>query len=155
MNKFIPEKPEAQKMVVPFYEDQQKVAGSAVTKSLDYYEKRVKEIMTRLGAYSVVLMGGTYPGQTTRYGYQITFFLSNIPGRIDCAALPMRSETKVKKERALCQALYLLGNWLEAELFSTIYRPGSIPLVPYLIGAGDKTVTEALIESQELPLLKG
>lgn len=155
MNKFIPERPEVSKLTVPFYEDQQKIVGSSVTKSLDYYEKRVKETMTRLGAYNVVLMLGNFPGQSARYGYQITFNLSNIPGRIDCAALPMRSETKVKKERALCQALYLLGNWLEAELFSTIYRPGSIPLVPYLIGSGDKTVTESLIELQELPLLKG
>lgn len=155
MAKFIPEKPEAVKLSVPFYEDQSKIAGASVSKSLDYYEKAVKETMTKLGAYEVVVMVGTYDGPPLRYGYQITFKLVNIPGRIDCAALPIKKLTKTKKDRALCQALYLLNNWLEAELHSTIYRPGSIPLVPYLIGSGDRTVTESLIELQELPRLKG
>ncbi len=44
-------------------------------------------------------------------------------------------------------------NWLESEVFSMMYRPGAVPLIPFLIGAGNKTVTEALVESTNVPLL--
>lgn len=142
-------------MKVPFYEDQERIAGAYVKQSVEKYQQRIRDLLTRLGAYDVVFMPGTYPNHPVRYGYRITFMFATIPGRIECAALPIKNETKRRKDRALAQALYLLGNALEAELHSMVYRPGAIPLIPYLIGAGDKTVTEALVESQQLPLLKG
>jgi hypothetical protein len=155
MVQFIPEKPKAPELNVPYYEDnlQDKlVPGRGVHKPVEYYQNQIKDLLLKLGAGAVSFPAGTYPtSPTPRYGYQIQFSLNGIPGRIDCAALPLRSETAYRKDRALAQALFLVRTWLEGELYSTIYRPGSIPLVQYLIGAGDKTVTEMLVEKQMLP----
>lgn len=155
MNGFIPDKPSAPALEVPFFEDitAKDVPGRGVTKPIDFYQKQIVNLMLKLGAGKVLFVPGTFPTLPKRYGYQITFSLNGIPGRIDVAALPMKKETPNRKDRALAQAIYLLQLWLEAEVFSTIYRPGAISLVPYLIGEGGKTVTEALAERANLPQL--
>ena len=154
---FIPEKPQSQRMVVPFYEDitAKDVPGRRAEKEHEYYQKQIRELLLQLGAGRVNFIPGTHDERPKRYGFQITFSLNGIPGRIDVAALPMRHETPTKKKQALAQALFLVRDWLSAELYSAIYRPGSIALVPYLIGDRGKTVTEALVELQMLPLLEG
>lgn len=155
---FIPDKLEHQRQELPFFEDSQeaKVPGWRLTKSEQYYRDRVADLLARLGGGAVVFMPGEYPGRPKRFGYRITFNVNGIPARLDVAALPFRhAATDKKKQAAMSQALFLVGNWLEAELHSWIYRPGVIPLVPFLIGEGDRTVTEALVESRMLPLLPG
>lgn len=84
----------------------------------------------------------------------MTFMIGGMAGRMEVAALPMKNEAPGKKEKALAQALYLVRNWLEGEAFSQVYRPGNVPLLPYLIGAGDVTVQEAVSKSGNLPMLK-
>jgi hypothetical protein len=153
MPEFIPDTPTMPESKVPFFEDitARDVPGRGVEKPIEFYQKRIEQLLLKLGGGFVAFIPGRYPGKPTRYGYQITFSLNGIPGRFDAAALPMRSETPKKKDRALAQALYLVGLWLEAEVYSQVYRPGSIPLIPYLIGAGGKTVTEELVERRVLP----
>ncbi len=144
---FIPDQSKAIEKKVPFYEDitAKDVPGAAVGKPVGAYQQRVAELLGRLDAGTIRFIPGKYPTTPPRYGYQITFMLGGTPGRFDVAALPLRSETPAKKDRALAQALYLVGNWLEAEVYSATYRPGSISLLPFLVGDGGKTVTEELV----------
>jgi hypothetical protein len=155
---FIPDNPMPQsEAALPFYEDAEelKIPGTHVTRALEDYQEAITGYLFQLGANRVKFIPGKHEGAQPRYGYQITFVMNGIPGRFDIAALPMRAPNPRKKNRALAQALYLAQEWLKAEVFSHIYRPGAIPLLPYLIGADDQTVTEALVKNRDLPLLPG
>ncbi len=155
MNGFIPDKIGLKQADVPFFEDQseQKIPGRRTEKTQKNLKGEIISLMAKLGAGGVLFIQGTYPGERKRYGYQIQFNINGVPGRFDVAALPIKSETAVKKDRALAQALYLIRNWLEAEHFSAVYRPGAVALLPYLIGEGGQTLTEAIIAGGKLPLL--
>jgi len=157
MNGFIPDKAELQKQAVPFFEDQSdaKIPGRGTEKQLAQLQGEIIELMGRLRAGGVTFIQGTHPGTPKRYGFQIGFNINGVPGRIDVAALPIKNETDAKKDRALAQALYLVRNWLEAEVFSAVYRPGAISLVPFLIDDSGRTMTEALVTSGKFPLLTG
>lgn len=146
--KFIPEIPKHEEKAIPFFEDQEGIGGKYVTKTSEVYKKRLISLLTQLGAYQINVLQGKYDN---RQGVLITFLLGTLPGRIECAALPVRIVKN--RDKAMAQALWLLGNWLEAELNSIAYRPGSMPLVPYLIGTGDMTVMESLREYGEINLL--
>ncbi len=143
---------------VPFFEDSSdlKIPGRGTHKTEKQLQVEIRDLMMRLDAGNIVFSPGMFevsPGVPKRYGWLMTFNLNGAPGRMEIAALPLRKETPIKKNDALCQALYLVRNWLESEVFSTMYRPGAVPLIPFLIGAGNKTVTELLVESGDLPLL--
>jgi len=155
MMNFIPDQLHATKLDIPFFEEQkgENIPGRGTTKSCEKLQQEIRELMLKLEAFNTVFTPGTFADKPKRYGYRLTFRLAGVAGRMEIAALPIRNETATRKDRALAQALYLVRNWLEAEVFSQVYRPGSMPLVPYLIGAGDKTVIEALVESGSLPLL--
>jgi hypothetical protein len=157
MANFVPEEDKMPALMVPFFEDQKdaKIPGRGTEKSPAELQAEVRELMTKLGAYSVMFKPGKFQDNPIRYGYQITFVLAGTPGRMDIAALPMKSEAAGKKDRALAQSLYLVRNWLEAEVFSQIYRPGNVPLLPYLVGDGDLTINEAMVRSGTIPLLTG
>jgi hypothetical protein len=152
---FIPEKPSAPVVTVPYFEDitAKDVPGRWVEKPILFYQKRIEAAMAKLGAFRIVFTPGEFPGTPRRAGFQIAFVLNGIPGRIDCAALPLRRHDPKKKDRALAQALYLVAIWLEAEASTLVWRPGAIPLVPFLIGNGGLTVTEELVERRVLPAI--
>jgi len=154
MTSFIPDlKIEAQ--TIPFFEDVKAdvAPGYRTRMKPKALQNEIANLLMKLGAGAITFVPGQYPGVPIRYGYQLRFNLQGIPGRIDIAALPMRTETATKKESAQAQALFLVRDWLQGEVFSTIYRPGTMPLMPYLIGEGGKTVTEAMIETRRLPML--
>lgn len=153
MVNFIPEKATVPTFNVPYFEDNPvaKIDGRATEKPVAKLQQEVCDQLAMLGATVQSFQLGVFPAPVKRYGYVIHFRLDGLPGRIDCAALPIRNETVVRKDRALAQALYLLRDWLKAEFNSAIYRPGSIPLVPYLLGGSGKTVTEELVERAALP----
>ena len=156
MTTFIPEKPSVPAVKVPYFEDitAKDVPGRWVEKPILYYQKKIETVMAKLGAFRVVFTPGEFPGSPQRFGFQIAFVLNGIPGRIDCAALPVRSQFDTKKkDRSLAQALYLVATWLEMEASTLIWRPGAIPLVPFLIGNGGLTVTEELVERRVLPAI--
>jgi hypothetical protein len=162
MNGFIPDKLETPKRVIPWYEDQggEKIPGRGTSKSIAVLKSEIVDLLSELGAGDMFFESGKYPdvsrlGSVARYGFQIKFSFQGALGRIDCAALPIRAETANKKDRALAQALYLLRDELQAMVYAVVHKPGAIPLVPYLIGAGGKTVTEALIEGATLALPQG
>lgn len=149
MVNFVPDKTDVVAQHVPFFEDQKdaKIPGRGTSKTPEELQTEIRNLMTKMGAYNVIFIPGRINEKPLRYGYQITFMLANNPGRFEVAALPMRSEIPSRKIAALAQALYLVRNWIESEVFSQIYRPGNVPLLPYLVGPGDKTVTEVFISS--------
>jgi hypothetical protein len=156
VNSFIPEMT-IDTVTVPFFEDVKAdvAPGYRTRMTPKALQKEISDLLLRMGAGAIRFMPGQYPGKPTRYGFQLTFSLNGIPGRIDIAALPMRTETAAKKDSAQAQALFLVRDWLRGELFSSLYRPGAVPLMPYLIGPGGKTVTEAILEDGRLPALLG
>ena len=155
MSTFIPDTIAVQAKPVPFFEDSvmQDIPGRGTKKKVSALQGEVVDLMARLGGSSVQFVPGIYEDGRKRYGFQLLFWLGNVQGRMDCAALPLRSETVHKKDRALAQALYLLRDELRAMVHVSVYKPGAVPLVPYLIGPDGKTVTEWLVETQNLPLL--
>jgi hypothetical protein len=142
---------------IPYFEDDQDqklIPGRGTHKNPKDLQREVADQLAKLGASGVYFAAGKYPGEPTRYGVQILFSYGRARGRLDCAALPLRSETPIKKDRALAQALYLLRNKLESMVYAYIYEPGSVPLLPYLIGQGGLTVTEHLVKTGDFtPLL--
>ncbi|MBN1964882.1 MAG: hypothetical protein JW910_09555 [Anaerolineae bacterium] len=154
MTTFIPDKLLPPEQAVPFFEDSQKmdIPGRGTKKSVKVLQGEIVGALGRLGAgVSLIVPGTVSAGEHTRCGFQIQFVYGGLPGRIDCVALPIRNESPRAKDRALAQALYLLRDELLAMALSAMHKPGAVPLLPYLIGSGGKTVTEALVESQQIP----
>lgn len=149
---FIPEQPQTVNIPIPYFEDAtgREIPGRHTDKRVSDLQAEVKANLIKLGASQVFFQAGKFEN---RYGYRIEFYLGGIPGRIDCAGLPMRSETDKKKDRVLAQALFLIRDWLQGEYNALIYRPGALPLLPYLVGQGGKTVSEELAATQHLALL--
>ena len=158
MVQFIPEPATTAARNIPYFEDSQdrKIPGRGTEKSADKLQQEIRQLMLELDAGNIVFSPGKFevsPGVPARYGWLMTFSANGLKGRMEIAALPMRRESPAKKDQALRQALYLVRNWLESEVFSVLYRPGAVPLIPFLIGTGNKTITEALLESTDIPLL--
>ncbi len=156
---FIPDAIEVQNVTAPYFDDQReneniRIPGYSVVKSHKYYKNEIITLLGKLGAGGVEFTLGTFPTIPPRYGFLITFNLNGVKGKIEAIALPIRKETRARKDRTLAQALYLIANMLQSEVYTVMIMPGSIPLVPYLIGNDGKTVTEALVESKQLPMLR-
>lgn len=153
MATFIPDI-QVQQIKVPFFEDQKdNIPGRGTHKAIAVLHKEIEKLLGQLNAYNVLFVPGKYDGTPKRYGFQIHFVMNGNKGRMDCVALPMREEFPVRKDRALAQALYLIRDKLQALAFAYAYEPGSIPLLPYLIGDTGETVTEAMIAHGMLPQL--
>lgn len=150
---FIPDTPVSKSLNAPYFEDSkdEAIPGRRTDKSEERLQSEIKDLMLQLGASAIQFLPGKFPGNPVRYGYQVTFSVNGVRGRMDLAALPMHSETASKKSQALRQALYLFRNYLESEVWSAVYRPGAIALLPFLIGDNGKTITESLVENHILP----
>lgn len=141
---------------VPYFEDsiKLKIPGRATRKTVQQLQKEIGEVLVKLGAFNTQFEPGAFPGTPKRYGYRVNFQFANASGRIDIAALPMKNETVTTRRDALEQALYLFRNKIEAQFYANIYEPGSLPLMPYLIGRDGQTVSEAIAATGTLPALK-
>lgn len=142
---------------VPYFEDASSelgITGHRTRKKIHELKNEVSAAMARLGGGVVAFREGEYSER--RYWIRIEFTLGGARGRIDLATLPFRSgTTPTKHEDAVKQCLYVFRDKLVAEYNAMLMMPGSVPLVGYLIGAGDKTVTEFMVEQGDLPLLTG
>ncbi len=142
-------------MSVPWFEDVRATTapGYSTVHGITELKQQIVTAFSRLGAHDVTFMQGKYPGGTVdRFGFRIDFHINGRAGRIDAAALPIRNETEIKKDKALRQALFLVRDRILAEVHASAYMPGTIPLMPYLLGKGDRTLTEEMVESGALKL---
>jgi len=155
MVNFIPEPIKGESLDVPFFENVKgaDVSGRHTEKKVEVLQKEIEDILVRLGAVGITFQAGEYPGKTKRFGFRIGFVVGANRGRIDCAALPLRTFTPHKKDRALAAALFLVRDELKAALMAKMYKPGSVPLLPYMLDNKGRTLTEALTESPNVPLL--
>lgn len=158
MSTFVPDEITPPVREIPYFEDSREhdVPGRGTEKSITRLQGEVIDALTRMDADSIYFVPGKYPtavGGRLRYGYQINFRYQGIPCQMDCAALPLRSETVERKNRALAQALYLLRDELKAQANALLYRPGTIPFLPYLVGPGGETFTQLVARTQKVPML--
>jgi hypothetical protein len=156
MAKFIANPVQHKLQEVPFFEDVsgKDIPGYRTRKSVGQLQNEVSQELALLGANGVYFVEGQYPGEKTRHGYRIHFSVYGNLARVDVAALPIRSETATKRDRALAQALYLVRDKFQALRLAHVHEPSGVPLVPYLIGKDGRTVEESLVASGALPALK-
>ena len=154
---FIADKVNQPLIKVPYFEDASKelgIQGHTTRKSIVQLRAEVSSAMAALGGGVTSFVDGQY--SEGRYWVRIEFMLGKARGRIDLATLPFRKHPiPAKKEQAIKQCLFVFRDSLRAEYNSMLMIPGSIPLVPYLLGAEDKTVTEFMLERGDVPLLHG
>lgn len=153
---FIPNLKAPTGKAIPFFEDSAKleIPGRGTTKNIERLQSEIIKLMGELGAFNCYFQEGKYPGKPDRDGFQLHFQFANARGRIDIAGLPLRKPTFQKKVDSLKQALYLVRGKVEAMVWANVYEPGAMPLVPYMIGANGRTVTEELVAAGQLPMLK-
>lgn len=156
---FIPDPVKATRVTVPYFEDSasQKVPGRGTHKTVDRLQTEIRALMAQLDSTNVFFSPGQFPvtiDQPPRFGWQMTFLFRGLKGRMEIAALPLRKETPNSKDAALRQCLYLVRNWLESEVYSQLYRPGVVPLLPFLLAEGGKTIGESLAESRDFPKIE-
>ncbi len=153
---FIPDHTRITSPTALFFEDSfaEGIAGYRVRRDVSDYQNEVAAALNKLGGSGVAFTPGKYQSNgRLRQGFRITFSIGINQARIDCAALPLRTHTDKKQATAMGQALYLLRNELEAAWMAWVYKPGTMPLVPYLIGPDGRTVAEALSDNGTIPLL--
>jgi hypothetical protein len=153
---FIPNQEE--EVVVPYWDDvtaEEGWKGRETEKSLDKLKREVTESISRLGGNVTRFIQGTFViGEHQRGGFVIEYYVP-VPnsevfrGRISVAALPVRPEdfrvrTPVQKrmERSLKLALFNVRDALDSSRILQILSPGYNPLVPFMLGTGDKTISQ-------------
>ncbi len=152
---FVPEQHKAQ--AVPYFEDVERSEGwqgFSTTKSLKTLQAEIGDAIGRLGGIASSFQRGTFLIDTqTREGFRVHYSLTNpnghlIAGRIDVAALPVRSRRNDQhKEKALKMALYMLRNALDGAWFMQQLSPGYAALMPWMLADGQKTVSQLWSES--------
>jgi len=152
---FIPEQPKA-RQEVPYFEDVTKEGGwqgQATSKSLQTLESEITQTVNRLGALVISFQRGVFQGEVDRDGFRVHYMVTaadgrQVPGRIDIAALPIRYEKN--REKSLKMALYMLRQALAGTWFLQQLSPGYSALVPFMLGKGDKTLSQMWTDSSTM-----
>jgi len=158
---FIPEQA-SESQTVPYFDDTTREAGwqgQATTKSIKTLQAEILEAIGRLGGLVISFQRGSFQGESgNRDGFRIHYVVQaadgrQVPGRIDIAALPVktdyslrRSEDK-RKDQSLKMALYMLRMGLDGTWFLQQLSPGYSALVPFMLGPGEKTLSQLWSES--------
>jgi hypothetical protein len=157
---FIPEQSKDSQQV-PYFEDTTKYEGwqgQSTTKSIRALQSEITEAVSRLGGMITSFQRGTFEGEVNRDGYRIHYVVEasdgrQVPGRIDIAALPInpnlgvRADKERHREASLKMALYMLRTALDGTWFLQQLSPGYSALVPFMLGQGDKTLSQMWSES--------
>lgn len=150
---FTPDSQQAQ-IEVPFFEDARADFAPYYRTSLSLADaqREIGTELSKLGAIPTGIIPGVYSsGKTKRYGFAIRFMYGGMPGVINAAGLPMRSETQIKKKTVQVQALLNVRDWLKAAVTARVFSPGSDVLIPYLLVDGKHTVAEYIADRGKLP----
>lgn len=157
---FIPEQA-SESQSVPYFDDVTKEAGwqgQATTKSIKTLQAEIIESISRLGGLVINFQRGSFQAEASRDGFRIHYVVQatdgrQVPGRIDIAALPIktdwslrRSEDK-RRDQSLKMALYMLRMGLDGTWFLQQLSPGYSALVPFMLGPGEKTLSQLWSES--------
>lgn len=160
MDNFIPHTSKESKKV-PYFEEARTAdgwQGHTTTKTEKRLKAEIGEAISRLGGMVIGFeegMFGERPGVRILYTLEVEGQFSK--GRLDIAALPVKSYRsqgrKKKLEQSYRMALYMVVMALNGTWFLQQLSPGYAPLMPWLIGKGDKTISQLWAESAMMSML--
>lgn len=143
------------RLQAPFLEDARANFAPYYTTSLSIprLQTEVSTELAKLGGMVLTFREGFFEMEgLKRYGYVIEFlFQQTSRGEIRVAGLPIRRETPAKVEQVKKQALAIVRDQLKASVTSRIFNPGYEPLIQFLLVDGQKTLTDYLMETHQLP----
>lgn len=161
---FIPETPRQSDITLPYFDDVRSDdgwQGYSTTKSIDTLKSEVIIALTRLGGSATGFQRGSFQDREyTREGFRVHYTIEDQtgmlqPGRLDVAALPVRTDFRrqstleKRKAQALKMSLYMLRNALDGLWFLQQLSPGYAPLMPWMLERqSGKTITELWTESE-------
>ena len=158
---FIPEQSK-KSMDVPFFEDATADLGwqgQATAKSIETLQSEIEDAVNFLGGRVMRFQRGTFQaGKVSRDGFRVHYVVEAadgrvVAGRIDVAALPnkddwsLRKTIDKRKEQSLKMALYMLRVAIKGTWFLQQLSPGYSALMPWMLAAGDKTVSQLWSEN--------
>jgi hypothetical protein len=158
---FIPEQPKNSQQV-PYFDEVTKEAGwqgQSTTKSVKTLQSEIIEAISRMGGLVINFQRGSFQDESNpRDGFRVHYVVQasdgrQVPGRIDIAALPIKTDWSLRrsddkrKDQSLKMALYMLRMALDGTWFLQQLSPGYSALVPFMLGQGDKTLSQMWSES--------
>ena len=158
---FIPDQPKAIEDV-PYYDDATSESGwqgQSTTKSIETLKSEVVMSISLLGGMVTGFQRGKFIiGDKEREGFRLHYVIEAAdghmaPGRMDIAGLPVKNDFSLRKsydtrrEKSLKMALYMLRIALDGARFLQILSPGYAALMPWMLGRGEKTITQLWTES--------
>jgi hypothetical protein len=168
---FVPDTDQGPTIDVPYYGEARAEdgwQGQGTTRSFDALKSEITQAMSRLGGVVHGFQRGTYMlGKLERAGVQVHYSVEGpdgkmIYGRLDVAALPVQKpaqrinwkETMRRRmEASLSMALYNVAQALKAQWVLKQLNPSYMPLMPWLFGKGDKTLSEIYLDRGYLKAL--
>lgn len=161
---FIPDQQQREAQDVPYFDDvtsEEGWQGYATKKSIEDLKAEVIAAIGRMDGLVTGFVQGVYHiGGKERGGYQIHYVVEHsdgttVQGRLDVAALPVkdtprsRRSFETRKIKSLKMALYMVRMSLNGKWFLQQLSPGYVPLMPWMLVAGGKTVTQLWSERGE------
>jgi len=162
MAKFIPDLPEKAKSV-PFYDDatsEDGWQGQATSKTIEVLKSELTTSITRLGGIVTTFQRGKFHvDKNVRDGYLITYNIESatgtmVPGKVEIAALPVKTDSRMSRtyearcQKSLKMALYMLIIAFDGMWFLQQLSPGYAPLMPFMLGKDDLTISQMWTESK-------
>lgn len=161
---FVPDQPKRQ-AEVPYFEDATQAggwAGHATGKNIDKLQAEISVAIQRLGGVVTTIQSGSFEDENNpkrrRSGY---IFYYNIAaptgdifqGKIEIAALPLRSPSPDKEHKTRCMALYMLRDALNGQWFLQQLSPGYASLLPFMLVDGNNTISQLWTQKHMFPEL--
>jgi hypothetical protein len=163
--RFVPIEDDKPTVDVPYLDEARATdgwQGQDTSLSYDRLKSELTNVLARLGGMVSTFQRGAYEiGGLKRAGVQVSYSIEGpngvmVRGRLDVAALPVKgpkrqhgwAETLRKREdAALRMALYNVVQALRSQWVLKQLNPGYIPLMPWLLGKGDATLSELYAEA--------
>lgn len=164
---FIPETPK-ESVKVPYYDNVKSSdgwQGQTTTKSIDTLKAEIASAVGRLGGLVSSFQSGSFDTESQkRDGFRIHYSIQTpngkyVPGRIDIAALPIKTGSyysrteKARREKSLRMALYMTRIAFEGSWFLMQLSPGYAPMIPFMLADAERTVSQMWIESPTMKML--
>ncbi len=166
---FVPDDDQGPELDVPYYGETKSEdgwQGHSTSRSYDTLKSDVTKALARLGGIVHGIQRGSYRiGDFERAGAQINYSIEGPDGnmaygRLDVAALPVQEPYGGNKShsgysrtlenlqmRSLAMALYNVVEALKAQWVLKQLNPAYVPLMPWLLGKDDLTLSEAYAEA--------
>lgn len=157
---FRPDDNQGPQLDVPYYDEARSAdgwQGQVTSLSVETLKSHVTQAMSRLGGVVHSFQRGVYLiGGMERAGVQIHYAIEGpggklAYGRMDIAALPVKEAARRRgqmatmarrQDAALRMALYNVAQALRAQWVLKQLNPSYIPLMPWLLAKGNKTVSQ-------------